>query len=158
LAAASQLALISEEEAALLTSAERPIVLLRKKPGAKLAPEVTGDNPLVGIFLPYTPLHHLLMRETSKPLVMTSANFAEEPMIHRDAEAFAQLADVADLFITHNRVIESRIDDSVVRVIDAVPTVFRRARGYVPRGVAVTRPFAEPLLACGAHLKNTFCI
>jgi hydrogenase maturation protein HypF len=158
LAAASQLALVSEEEARLLTSVERPIVLLRKKPGAKLAPEVTGDNPLVGVFLPYTPMHHLLMREVSKPLVMTSGNFAEEPMVHRDADAFARLADVADLFITHNRAIESRIDDSVVRVIDAVPTVFRRARGYVPRGIPVVRPFAEPLLACGAHLKNTVCI
>jgi hydrogenase maturation protein HypF len=156
--AASQLALISEEEARLLTSVERPIVLLRKKPDAKLAPEVTGDNPLVGVFLPYTPMHHLLTREVSTPLVMTSGNFAEEPMVHRDADAFAQLADVADLFITHNRAIESRIDDSVVRVIDAVPTVFRRARGYVPRGIPVVRPFAEPLLACGAHLKNTFCI
>jgi hydrogenase maturation protein HypF len=158
LAAASQLALVSEEEARLLTSVERPIVLLRRKPDAKLAPEVTGDNPLVGVFLPYTPMHHLLMREVSKPLVMTSGNFAEEPMVHRDADAFARLADVADLFITHNRAIESRIDDSVVRVIDAVPTVFRRARGYVPRGIAVVRPFAEPLLACGAHLKNTVCI
>src|SRR5436305_5582038 len=158
LAAASQLAMVSEEEARLLTSVERPIVLLRKKPGAKLAPEVTGDNPLVGIFLPYTPLHHLLLRDVSTPLVMTSANFAEEPMIHRDRDALAQLAEVADLFITHNRVIESRIDDSVVRVIDAVPTVIRRARGYVPREVPVTRAFAEPVLACGAHLKNTVCI
>ena len=158
LAAASQLALVSEEEARLLTSVERPIVLLRKKPDAKLAPEVTGDNPLVGVFLPYTPMHHLLMREVSKPLVMTSGNFAEEPMVHRDADAFARLVDVADLFITHNRAIESRIDDSVVHVIDAVPTVFRRARGYVPRGIPVVRPFAEPLLACGAHLKNTVCI
>jgi hydrogenase maturation protein HypF len=158
LAAAAQLALIDEEEARLLTSVERPIVLLRKKPDAKLAPEVTGDNPLVGVFLPYTPLHHILMREVSKPLVMTSGNFAEEPMVHRNAAALELLADVADLFITHNRDIESRIDDSVVRVIDAVPTVLRRARGYVPRAVAVARPFAEPVLACGAHLKNTVCV
>ena len=158
LAAAAQLAFISAEEERLLTSVERPIVLLRKRPGAKLAAEVTGDNPLVGIFLPYTPLHHLLMREVATPLVMTSANFAEEPMIHRDADALEKLADVADLFITNNRLIESRIDDSVVRVIDAVPTVFRRARGYVPRGVPVTRAFAEPVLACGAQLKNAFCI
>ncbi len=157
-AAAAQLALVSEEEARLLTSVERPIVLLRKRPDAKLAAEVTGDNPLVGIFLPYTPMHHILMREVSKPLVMTSGNFAEEPMVHRDAEALKLLADVADVFITHNRLIESRIDDSVVRVIDAVPTVFRRARGYVPRAIPVARPFAEPVLACGAHLKNTFCI
>src|ERR1043165_1399654 len=148
LAAAAQLAFISAEEERLLTSVERPIVLLRKRPGAKLAAEVTGDNPLVGIFLPYTPLHHLLMREVATPMVMTSANFAEEPMIHRDADAF----------IPNTRLLESRIDDSVVRVIDAVPTVFRRARGYVPRGVPVTRAFAEPVLACGAQLKNAFCI
>ncbi|HEV2719143.1 MAG TPA: carbamoyltransferase HypF, partial [Thermoanaerobaculia bacterium] len=158
LAAAAQLALVSEEEARLLTSVERPIVLLRKRPEAKLAAEVTGDNPLVGIFLPYTPMHHILMREVSKPLVMTSGNVAEEPMVHRDADALKILGDVADVFITHNRAIESRIDDSVVRVIDAVPTVFRRARGYVPRGIPVARAFVEPVLACGAHLKNTFCI
>jgi len=156
--AASRLAFISDAEARLLTSAERPIVLLRKKPDATLAAEVTGENPLVGVFLPYTPMHHLLLRDVAVPLVMTSGNLAEEPMVHRDADAFAQLANVADLFITHNRAIESRIDDSVVRVIDDAPTVFRRARGYVPRGIDIVRPFAEPLLACGAHLKNTFCI
>jgi hydrogenase maturation protein HypF len=158
LAAASELAFISDEEARLLTSVERPIVLLRKKLDAKLAPEVTGDNPLVGLFLPYTPMHHLLLRDVAVPLVMTSGNLAEEPMVHRDADAFAQLASVADLFITHNRAIESRIDDSVVRVIDAAPVVFRRARGWVPRGIDVVRTFAEPVLACGAHLKNTVCI
>jgi len=156
--AASRLAFISDAEARLLTSAERPIVLLRKKPDATLAAEVTGENPLVGVFLPYTPMHHLLLRDVAVPLVMTSGNLAEEPMVHRDADAFAQLANVADLFITHNRAIESRIDDSVVRVIDDAPAVFRRARGYVPRGIDVVRPFAEPVLACGAHLKNTFCI
>lgn len=157
-AAAALIALVSEEEERLLTSVERPIVLLRKRLHARLADELTGENPLVGVFLPYTPLHHVLMREMGRPLVMTSGNLSEEPMVFRNADALAQLGDVADLFLMHNREIETRVDDSVVRVIDATPTILRRARGYVPRGVEVARPFAEPILACGAHLKNTFCI
>jgi len=157
-AAASQLALVSEEEARLLTSVERPILLLRKKPAAKLAPELTGENPLIGIFIPYTPLHHLLMREMGRPLVMTSGNLSEEPMVVRNADALTDLGEVADVFLMNDRDIESRVDDSVVRVIDAAPTVLRRGRGYVPRGVKVSRGFAEPILAVGAQLKNTFCI
>lgn len=158
LAAAEQIAVLSETERNLLTSVERPIVLVRQQPHTALAPEITGDNPLIGLFLPYTPLHHILLRECGRPLVMTSGNVSEEPMVTHNAIALDQLKTIADVFLLHDRDIETRVDDSVVRVIDAEPTVFRRARGYVPRGIELVTPFDEPVLACGAHLKNTFCI
>jgi len=158
LSAAEDLAFLSEAERNLLTSVERPIVLVRQKPHTALAPEVTGDNPLIGLFLPYTPLHHILLRECGRPLVMTSGNISEEPMITHNQMAFDQLKEIADVFVLHDREIETRVDDSVVRVIDGEPTVFRRARGYVPRGIELATSFDEPVLACGAHLKNTFCV
>ena len=158
LAAAEELAILSDTERNLLTSVERPIVLVRQRPHTSLAPELTGDNPLIGLFLPYTPLHHIFLRECGRPLVMTSGNIAEEPMVTRNGDAIDQLNAIADVFLLHDREIETRVDDSVVRVIDAQPTMFRRARGYVPRGIEVATDFAEPVLACGGHLKNTFCI
>jgi hydrogenase maturation protein HypF len=149
---------LSAEEERALTSVERPIVLATRRERSGIAPEVTGENPLIGIFLPYTPLHHILLHECARPLVMTSGNQAEEPMVWRNEEALEKLGGIADVFLLHNREIESRVDDSIVRVIDNQPTVFRRARGYVPRGFEIAREFAQPVLACGAHLKNTFCI
>jgi hydrogenase maturation protein HypF len=89
---------------------------------------------------------------------MTSGNISDEPMVYRDRDAFADLGAIADLFLIHNREIESRVDDSVVRVIDRKPVLFRRSRGYVPRGIELGHEFHEPILAVGAHLKNTFCI
>lgn len=158
LADAERIAVLSDEERALLTSTERPIVLVHRRAGSDIAPEVYGSNPLIGIFLPYTPLHLILLQEFGKPLVMTSGNTSDEPMAHRNRDALDQLGAIADLFLMHDREIETRADDSVVRVIASSPTVFRRARGYVPRGFEVQHPFAEPVLACGAHLKNTICI
>ena len=125
---------------------------------AALAAEVAPGNPLVGLLLAYTPLHHLLLRETGRPLVMTSGNLSEEPMAAKDDEAVARLAGIADLFLAHDREIENRCDDSVARVIAGAPTILRRSRGYVPRPIPLRRPVARPLLACGAHLKNTFCL
>jgi hydrogenase maturation protein HypF len=151
IAQAESLAILTDAERALLTSVERPIVLVKSR-------SVVEGNPLVGLFLPYTPLHHILMREVGRPLVMTSGNISDEPMVYRDRDAFADLGTIADLFLTHNREIESRVDDSVVRVIDRKPVLFRRSRGYVPRGIELGREFHEPILAVGAHLKNTFCI
>ena len=151
IAQAESLAILTDAERALLTSVERPIVLVQSR-------TVVEGNPLVGLFLPYTPLHHILMREVGRPLVMTSGNISDEPMVYRDRDAFADLGAIADLFLTHNREIESRVDDSVVRVIDRKPVLFRRSRGYVPRGIELGREFHEPILAVGAHLKNTFCI
>jgi hydrogenase maturation protein HypF len=158
LEAAEAVAHISPSERKLLASTERPIVLLARKEGSAIAPEVSPDTPLVGLMLPYTPLHHLLLAETGRPLVMTSGNLSEEPIACRNAEAVARLAGIADGFLVHDRKIESRCDDSVVRVIAGKPTVLRRSRGWVPRSIPLAAPLSEPVLACGGHLKNTFCI
>ncbi len=146
----------AEEE--LLASVERPIVLVRRKAGCALAPEVAPGNPLVGLLLAYTPLHHLLLEAAGRPLVMTSGNLSEEPMAAGDEEALERLCGIADLFLAHDRAIENRCDDSVARVIAGRPTVMRRSRGFVPRPVRLARPVGRAVLACGAHLKNTFCL
>ena len=158
LARAAEIALLSDDERRLLASIERPIVLAARRGQGGLAAEVAPDNPLVGVMLPYTPLHHLLMRQVGRPLVMTSANLSEEPLAYRNHEALQRLAGIADLFLMHDREIETRCDDSVARVIAGSAVVLRRARGYVPRGINVSPAFEVPVLACGALLKNTFCI
>ncbi|MFL6246625.1 MAG: carbamoyltransferase HypF, partial [Thermoanaerobaculia bacterium] len=158
LSEAERIAALTDEERALLQTIERPIVLATQRAGSGLAAEVSGESPLVGLFLPYTPLHHLLLRDAGVPLVMTSGNLSDEPMVTTDGDAFDRLSDVADLFLIHEREIVTRVDDSVARVIAGAPTLLRRARGYVPRSIEAGREFAEPILACGAHLKNTFCL
>ncbi len=158
LAAARALAELSPEEAALLASTERPIVLCRRRPDAPLAPEIAPGSPLVGLLLAYAPLHHLLLAAAGRPLVMTSGNLSDEPIAFEDAEALARLAGIADLFLVHDRPIASRCDDSVARVVADRPLVMRRARGYVPRPVRLTTRFARPVLAVGAQLKNACCL
>jgi hydrogenase maturation protein HypF len=158
LEAAEAVAELTEADRALLTSVERPVVLVRRRSDAAIATEVAGPNPLLGLFLPYTPLHHILIREAAMPLVMTSANLSDEPMVSSNRDALAQLHDVADLFLVHDRHIETRVDDSVARIIGGAPVLLRRARGYVPRGVELQTAFAEPILGCGAQLKNAICI
>ncbi len=158
LAAARALAEISAEEEALLTAAERPVVLLRGRQDAGLAVEVSPDTTLLGLFLPYTPLHHLLLEAVQRPLVMTSANVSEEPICCDNDEARHRLEGIADAILLHDREISMRCDDSVGRVIAGIPTIMRRSRGFVPRPFYLSRPVARPVLACGAHLKNTFCI
>jgi hydrogenase maturation protein HypF len=158
LAMAETLAQLDDTERLLLASVERPIVLARRRGDAPLAPGVAPDNHLVGLLLPYSPLHHLLLRETGRPLVMTSGNASDEPMVRGTGAALRKLKNIADVFLTHDREIENRVDDSVARVIAQKPLLIRRARGFVPRGITLARPFAQPILACGAHLKNTFCL
>ena len=158
LSAAEELADLAAAERRLLGSSERPIVLVSRREGTALAEALAPANPLVGLVLPYTPLHHLLLAETNRPLVMTSGNLSEEPIVHRDEEALAQLGDVADLFLIHDREIAARCDDSVVRMIAGAPVVLRRARGHVPRAVRVREGFERPVLACGGDLKNACCI
>lgn len=155
---AEQLVHLTDAERDLLTSVERPIVLARSRAGSPLAAEVSGAIPLTGVFLPYTPLHHLLLHDAEVPLVMTSGNPSDEPMLTTNDDALEQLRAVADVFLIHDRDIVTRVDDSVARVIDGAPLLLRRARGYVPRAIETARPFSEPILACGAHLKNAFCI
>jgi hydrogenase maturation protein HypF len=155
---AERLAELTNEERAQLTSIERPIVLVHRRRGSALAGEIAEDTTLLGLFLPYTPLHHLLLREAGIPLVMTSGNTSDEPMAIANEDALQRLGEIADLFLLHDRDIETRADDSVVRVIGGAPMIMRRARGFVPRGIELTTTFDEPILAVGAHLKNAICV
>ena len=155
---AERLASLRDDDRRLLTSVERPIVLVECRRGCALADNVAPHNPTVGLLLPYTPLHHLLMADAGRPLVMTSGNVSDEPIAYRNDEAVSRLGTFADLFLLHDRDIDTRCDDSVARVIAGAPVVFRRSRGYTPRAVTLATPFATPVLACGALLKNTFCL
>jgi hydrogenase maturation protein HypF len=157
LAAARDAAHVGPAERRLLESVERPIVLLARRPDASLCEDIAPGNPLVGLFLPYSPLHHLLLADAAIPLVMTSGNLAGEPIVWRNPEAVERLAGVADLFLVHDRDIETPCDDSVARVIGGRPVFLRRARGGVPRPLRLRHPVPRPVLACGAALKNTFC-
>jgi hydrogenase maturation protein HypF len=152
--------LVSLDDAAreLLTSPARPIVLVPRRPEAPVAAAVAPGAPELGVMLPYSPLHHLLLNDVGETLVMTSANVSDEPIAYRDEDALGRLKDIADLFLVHDRPIETRTDDSVVR---ATPRrgVLRRSRGYVPGAISLPAPGAgRPVLACGAELKNTFCL
>ena len=158
LAAAQRLAVIGADDAALLSSPERPIVLVPRAAGARLAKGVAPETELVGLMLPYTPLHHLMLAAAGRPLVMTSANPSDEPICAENHEAIARLGAIADVFLLHDRDIATRCDDSVARLIAGKPTLLRRSRGYVPRPIALAHAVAEPVLAVGAQLKNTFCI
>jgi hydrogenase maturation protein HypF len=155
--AAERIAILGSAERSLLLSSERPIVLAPRREPSGLARAVAPENPLVGVLLPYTPLHHLLLRDVNVPLVMTSGNLSDEPLAYRNDEARARLSGIADLLLVHDRPIVTRCDDSVTRLVGGHPVVLRRSRGYVPRPLAMRRPFDKPVLACGALLKNTFC-
>jgi hydrogenase maturation protein HypF len=149
---------VSEEEATLLLSPARPIVLLTPRIGSEVAADVAPGQKTLGVMLAYTPLHHLLLHDAGGPLVMTSGNRTDEPIAYRDDEAVAQLAGIADYFLVHNRAIHMRCDDSVTRVVEGRPYPLRRSRGYAPTPLSMTYPFAMPILACGGELKNTFCM
>jgi hydrogenase maturation protein HypF len=158
LADAEALAVLSDPERTLLASVERPIVLARRREGARIAAEVAPGSPLLGLILAYSPLHHLLLAESGRPLVMTSGNLSEEPIAFRNGEARARLSGVADFLLLHDRDIETRADDSVSRLVCGKPMLLRRSRGYAPRSLPLRRALAEPVLACGAQLKNAFCL
>jgi hydrogenase maturation protein HypF len=196
--AAGRLVRLREAERALLCGPERPIVLAPRLPQATVAPSVAPGVRELGVMLPYSPLHHLLLADlaesardaetartawaktetartawTKTPtpqrprrepatLVMTSANVSEEPIAYRDEDALARLRDIADLLLVHDRPIQTRTDDSVVRVVDAPgggrTLTLRRSRGYVPTGLSLPDSADHQILACGAELKNTFCL
>lgn len=149
---------IDPEEEALLCSRNRPIVLLRIGEPSRLAPQVAPGHRFLGMMLPYTPLHYLLLKAVNQILVMTSGNLSEEPVAYEDAEALQRLGQIADYFLVHDRAIHVRCDDSVVRSVDGQEMIVRRSRGYAPRPIALAVPFKDPILACGAHFKNTFCL
>jgi len=150
--------LVSPEERKLLQSPECPIVLLRwEHSSSNISPAIAPNLKYLGVMLPYTPLHHLLLREVGLPLVMTSGNLSEEPITKDNNEALIRLRGIADYFLLHNRDIFARCDDSVCIVEDGKPQALRRARGYAPYPIFL--PFkSRQILACGAELKNTFCL
>ena len=158
LAAAAALAEVDAAAAVLLTSPARPIVLLPRQPGARAAAATAPGSRHLGIMLPYTPLHHLLLAATTRPIVLTSGNVSDEPIAYRDEDARERLGDIADAFLAHDRAIHIRTDDSVARTFRGRPMLVRRSRGYVPEPLTVTSAFPRPVLACGAELKNTFCL
>jgi hydrogenase maturation protein HypF len=157
LAAAAELCEASSLEERLLTSPEAPIVLLRRRTGVEVAPEAAPGNPLLGLMLPSTPLHHLLLADLFLPVVATSGNRSEEPICTDEQDALTRLAGIADLFLVHDRPIARPIDDSVVRVALGRELILRRARGYAPRPVAMGESL-PPVLATGAHQKNAVAL
>jgi hydrogenase maturation protein HypF len=170
LAAGRNLVELCTEEELLLGSRERPIVLARRRPDSAVAPAVAPGASELGLMLPYSPLHHLLLADAGTTLVMTSGNASDEPIAYRDDDALQRLAGIADLFLVHDRPVETRTEDSVVGVVRVPqrareaseaarrPLLLRRSRGYVPDSIPLAIECEAPILACGAELKNTFCL
>jgi hydrogenase maturation protein HypF len=149
---------VSEAEEALLLSTRRPIVLLARKAESSLPAAVAPGVNTLGFMLPYTPLHHLLLEDLDRPLVMTSGNVSDEPICYEDGDARRRLNAIADYLLLNDRRIKMRADDSVARIHDGREMVLRRARGYAPAPFTVAFKFGREILACGAELKNTFCL
>ena len=155
--------IIDAEERELLASSRRPIVLLRKRPECSIAPDVAPNQNFLGVMLPYTPLHHLLLADMQEgracpAVVLTSGNISDEPIAYENEEAIAHLKGIAEYFLVHDRDIYTRCDDSVTRTVDGRETVVRRSRGYAPQPIVLPFHLSRPILACGAELKNTFCL
>jgi hydrogenase maturation protein HypF len=148
---------ISPAEVQLLESQAAPIVLLQPKPGTDIARNVAHCSPYLGVMLPYSPLHHLLLKDCRFPLIATSGNRSDEPIAIANDEAASRLRDIADHFLAHNRPIVRACDDSVVRLTRGRAGILRRARGYAPLGIHVDHDL-PPVLAVGGHLKNTIAI
>lgn len=156
--AAAAVGEVGPVERGLLTSPGAPIVLLRKRTPGGVDEQVAPGNPWLGVMLPYTPLHHLLVRAVGGvALVMTSGNRSDEPIAYRE-DAVERLAGIADLFLVHDRAIRVRCDDSVTRVVDGVELPVRRSRGYAPRPIELPMPCGAPILAVGGQLKATFAL
>jgi hydrogenase maturation protein HypF len=160
---------LNEHEQSLLTSRQRPIVLLRARPNTAISSLVAPGQNTLGVMLPYSPLHYLLLTTDRRPqtaipntrylpaLVMTSGNYSEEPIATLNDEALERLATLADAFLLHNRDIHARCDDSVTQVFSGAELPLRRSRGYAPYPVKLAMEL-RPTLACGGELKNTFCL
>ena len=148
------LAHLSDEEVRLLQGVERPIVLARRRQVASLARSIAPGNPSVGVMLPYTPLHHLLCVDFGGPLVMTSGNRSDEPIAFDDDEARERLGSIADAFLTHDRPIQRRCEDSVLRARFPI----RRSRGFAPTPISLPVGSRATIVAAGAELKSTFCV
>jgi hydrogenase maturation protein HypF len=151
---------VGDRESRLLTSPEAPIVLLRRRAAggpSRLAASVAPGNPYLGVMLPYTPLHHLLLADLGFPIVATSGNRSDEPICTDEREAIERLHGLADVFLVHNRPIARHVDDSIVRVAAGRELVLRRARGYAPLPVSLGSG-AATVLGVGAHLKNSVAL
>jgi len=163
---ARKLCQISDDEARILQSHRRPIVLLSRRPDCPVAADVAPVYDTLGIMLPYTPLHHVLLHafadnmKVDQPavLVMTSGNLSDEPIAYKDEDAVQRLAYIAEGALAHNRDIHMRCDDTVMRITTGGEQLLRRSRGYAPEPIMMSFDFPAPLLACGGHLKNTFCL
>ena len=150
---------ISAEEEALLRSRGAPIVLLTRRNAAGVAAAVAPGNRHLGVMLPYTPVHHLLLRAVDqRPLVMTSGNRSDEPIARDNEEALEQLRGIADVFLLHNRGIHVRCDDSVTRIVGHKELPIRRSRGYAPQPITLPFEVLSPILAVGGQLKGTFAL
>ena len=149
---------VSDAEAELLRSARRPIVLLERKHDPIIPAAVAPGVRSLGFMLPYSPLHHLLLAGFDRPLVMTSGNLSDEPICYEDEDARRRLGQIADALLLHDRRIHMRADDSVARVFQGRTMILRRSRGYAPAPIRCAFRFAREILACGAELKNTFCL
>ena len=149
---------VTEQEAGLILSPAHPIVLVFKRSPFTLSESVAPGLNKLGVFLPYSPLHHLLLHDLQVPLVMTSANLSDEPIVKDEPEAFEKLAHFVDYLLVHNRPIVNRADDSVVRVMGNTPVPIRRSRGYAPLPIPLKQPLRRAVLAMGAHQKNTIAL
>lgn len=149
---------MNEAEENLLTSTKAPIVLLKKLAGIHIAPSAAPNNSYLGVMLPYTPLHYLIMKHFNSFLIMTSGNLSEEPIAFKNEDALHRLSVCADYFIFHNRDVFTRCDDSVVRIVRNREYPLRRSRGYVPYPIILEHNTSEPIFAAGGELKNTFCL
>ena len=151
---------VSDLEVRLLVSPESPIVLLDRRRGqhGSVCEAVAPHNPSLGVMLPYSPLHHILLRELGSPIVATSGNLSDEPIVTDEAEAVHRLGGIADCFLVHNRPIVRHVDDSIVRIMAGRELVLRRARGFAPLPVRLPHPAGRTLLGVGAHLKSAIAL
>ncbi len=149
---------LSAAEETLLSAPAAPIVLLTPRPDVDLAANIAPGQRTVGVMLPYTPLHHILLHDVDRPLVMTSGNRQNEPIARTNQEARTQLSRLVDGFLWHNRPIHNRVDDSVWMVAADGPFPVRRSRGEAPRPIELAFAAPHPVLAAGSQMKNTFCL
>jgi hydrogenase maturation protein HypF len=157
---AKRICVMSDPERDILLSPESPIVLLKNRDCSMVSPSVAPNNPYLGIMLPYTPLHHLLMKDLAFPVVATSGNRSDEPICTDEREALKRLSGIADFFLVHNRRIARHVDDSIVKFVGNRPMMIRRARGYAPLPILMREDSKQrpPILSVGAHLKNTVAL
>jgi hydrogenase maturation protein HypF len=141
-----------------LFSVERPIVILRKLKEARLPDSISLGNETIGAFLPYTPLHKIILQKLKRPVVATSANISDEPIVKDEDDAFKRLSGIADYFLAHNREIVRRCDDSVIRIVAERQVPIRRSRGFTPLPVMLPFKLKKPVLALGSYMNNTIAV